>query len=74
MRSFMSSTLVLVLFLKLACSFEWEECPDEKSRLQKLTNVSLEPEPVPAGSAAKFEIQGKSGKAATFGLTRTRRR
>lgn len=53
---------VLLLIAISSCyAFEWEECPDQKSSVQKAVKVLLTPEPVPAGTTANFTIIGVSG-------------
>lgn len=60
-----SFAILLLCALVATDAFEWADCPDEKSDLQRVTEVSLMPEPVPAGAAAKFEIKGISSKIIT---------
>ena len=58
-KSFLAAAIVLIA-LHTVDSFDWKECPDEKSELQSVRDVTLTPEPVPVGSTAIFHINGRS--------------
>lgn len=60
-REVLLSAALLLVTSPSSDGFEWSECPDEKSKLQELTDVKLQPEPVPVGSTANFTIKGYSG-------------
>ena len=60
-KEILLSTVLLLVTSSSSTAFEWSECPDERSKLQSLTNVKLDPEPVPVGSTANFTIKGYSG-------------
>ena len=58
---------VLLALLASSCyCFEWKECSDQHSDLQRVKNVQLKPDPLPAGNSARFTITGESSKVAAM--------
>jgi len=61
MRKGFQVSILLLSVLATSCSaFQWKECPNEHSNAQKISDVQLQPEPVPVGTTAKFTIAGNS--------------
>lgn len=54
--------MLLVCLAHRAAALEWQQCSDQRTTVKSIKSATLTPEPVPAGSAASFTIEGSSSE------------